>query len=222
MNDPQWQLVDDFLTERLAPADAALKATLEANATAGLPAIDVSPLLGKLLHVLVKAVGARSILEIGTLGGYSTIWLARALPAGGKVTTLESDPDHAIVAKANLTRAGLYHLVDLRLAPAAETLAELKAQACPPFDFIFIDADKPSYPEYLTWCLQLSRPGTVIVADNVVRAGKIVDASSSEPDVQGIRRFLDMLAAEPRLSTSALQTVGKKGYDGVAIAVVLR
>jgi predicted O-methyltransferase YrrM len=197
-----------------------LTAALAANASAGLPAIDVSPVLGKLLHLLARGVGARKILEIGTLGGYSAIWLARALPPGGKLVTLELDHVHAAVARANLKNAGLSAVVDLRIGPASETLPRLKAEKSGPFDFIFIDADKPSYPEYLRWSLELSRPGTMIVADNVVRGGAVADAASSDPNVIGVRKLIEMLSSEPRLSASAIQTVGKKGYDGFAVAVV--
>lgn len=220
MSDQQWAATDAFLADRLAPADNALAAALAVNSLAGLPAIDVSPLLGKLLHVLARGIGARRILEIGTLGGYSTIWLARALPPDGRVITLELEPRHAAIAQANLNRAGLVASVDIRIGPAAQTLPRLKSEGIGPFDLIFIDADKTGYPDYLKWSLELSRPGTLIIADNVVRNGAVADAAATDPNVLAVRRFLDMLAAEPRVSATAIQTVGKKGYDGFALAVV--
>ncbi len=194
---------------------------LDANRKADLPAIDVTALQGKFLEILVRATGARRILEIGTLGGYSTLWLARALPADGLVVTLELEPHHAEVALHNLKSAGLANKVNLRIGPAAETLKTLAQENTAPFDFIFIDADKASYPEYLQWSMKLSRPGTLIVADNVVRDGKVIDPESPDPNIQGVRRFTELIAAEPRLSTTVLQTVGSKGYDGFAISVVL-
>jgi predicted O-methyltransferase YrrM len=169
---------------------------------------------------VARAQGVRRILEIGTLGGYSTIWLARALPATGRLITLEADPKHAAVARANIARAGLDQVVELRLGPALETLPQLAAEGCGPFDLIFIDADKPGYPDYLTWALKLSRRGSLIIADNVVREGAVIDAASTDAKVQGVRRFLEMLAAEPRVSATALQTVGSKKYDGFALALV--
>jgi predicted O-methyltransferase YrrM len=197
-----------------------LNSALAANKKAGLPAIDVSRLQGKFLDLLVRISGARNVLEIGTLGAYSTIWMARALPEGGRIVTLEADPHHAKIARANLRNAGVLDRVDLRLGRALESLPKLEDAG--PFDLIFIDADKPSNPEYLRWALKLSRPGTVIVTDNVVRDGKVVDAKSDDKDVKGTRRFAELLAAEPRLSATVLQTVGTKGYDGFALAVVLR
>ncbi|HEV3022554.1 MAG TPA: O-methyltransferase, partial [Pirellulales bacterium] len=182
MDEPQWGAVETYFTERLALPDPIQTATLEANARAGLPAIDVSALLGKLLHVLARAVGARKILEIGTLGGYSTIWLARALPPGGKLVTLELEPAHAAVARANMARAGVSEAVELRLGPALDTMPKLKAEGAGPFDLIFIDADKAGYPDYVSWALQLSRVGTMIIADNVVRSGAVADATRTEPD----------------------------------------
>ncbi len=221
MSQEQWTAVDGYLADLLVPPDAALEAALRDSDAAGLPAIQVSPVQGKLLMVLARSVGARRILEIGTLGGYSTIWLARALPADGRLITLEAMPLHAKVAQANLARAGLAQLVEIRLGKAAETLPKIASDGGGPFDVIFIDADKASYPEYLTWSLRLARPGTLIVADNVIRKGAVLDAASPDPDVQGMRRFMDMLAAEPRLRATALQTVGSKGYDGLAFAVVI-
>jgi predicted O-methyltransferase YrrM len=217
-----WTDVDRYYGDLLAPADEQLEAVLAASEQAGLPAIGVSPLQGKFLEILVRVSGARSILEIGTLGGYSTIWMARALPAGGRIVTLEFDPHHAQVAGANFQRAGVADRVDLRVGRAIDSLPKLVGTDAAPFDLIFIDADKESYTEYLDWSLKLSRPGTVIVADNVVRDGKVIDPECDDPRVQGIRRFAARLAAEPRLSATALQTVGIKGYDGLALAVVLR
>jgi len=220
MDDPRWATVDGYFVEKLAPADPALAAALEANARAGLPAYDVGPLKGELLHILARAVGARKILEIGTLGGYSTIWLARALAPGGKVVTLESEPAHAAVARANLERAGLSEVVELRVGRAAETLPKLKAEGYGPFDLIFIDADKASNGEHLRWSMQFSRPGTVIVGDNVVRKGAVADAASTDPSVIGSRQLIEIMSSEPRLVGTAIQMVGKKGYDGFAIAFV--
>jgi predicted O-methyltransferase YrrM len=216
-----WTAVDRYLAELLAPADAALEAALAANRAADLPAIDVSPPQGKLLHLLARLQGAHKILEIGTLGGYSTIWLARALTAGGRVITLEADPVHAETARANITRAGLAAVVDVRLGPALETLPRLEAERCGPFDVTFIDADKPSTPDYFTWALKLSRRNSIIIVDNVVRDGAVIDGASSDPGVKGMRRFFEMLAAEPRVIATAIQTVGSKGYDGFVIALVI-
>jgi predicted O-methyltransferase YrrM len=221
MNQEQWTAVDRYFVERLMPADPVLEAALEANAAVGLPSIDVSPVQGKFLHLLALTKGARRILEIGTLGGYSTIWLARALPAGGRLVTLELDPKHAEVARANLVRAGVSEMVEIRIGPATQSLAQLQAEGAEPFDLIFLDADKPSNPAYLQWALKLARRGSLIVVDNVVREGKIVDPASTAPDVQGTRALFEMLAAEPRLASTAIQTVGSKGYDGFAMAVVL-
>ena len=216
----RWTAVDRYLTDLLVPADAALAATLEESARAGLPPIAVSPTEGKLLHLLARVHGAREILEIGTLGGYSTIWLARALPPGGRLVTLELDPAHAEVARANVARAGLAGAVELRVGPALETLPRLAAERRGPFDLVFLDADKGGYPAYLAWALRLTRRGSLIVADNVVRDGAVIDPASDDPNVLGVRRFLELLAAEPRVSATAVQTVGGKGYDGFAIALV--
>jgi len=206
----------------LIPPGEGFSAALDANRKADLPAIDVTPLQGKFLEILARATDAARVLEIGTLGGYSTLWLARALPANGLVVTLELEPRHAEVALQNLKAAGLANKVDLRIGPAAETLKALARENTTPFDLIFIDADKASYPYYLQWSMKLSHPGTIIVADNVVRDGKIIDPASSDPNIKGVRRFTEMIATEPRLSTTVLQTVGTKGYDGFAIAIVLR
>ena len=217
----QWIAVDDYFSDQLARHDEGLDAALQHNQDAGLPAIDVSPLLGRFLEVLARIAAARRILEIGTLGGYSTIWLARALPEGGQVVSLELNPRHAKVARANLRKAGVLERVDLRVGRAMDSLAALLAAGVEPFDMIFIDADKSGYPEYLDWALKLARPGTIIVADNVVRNGKVIQAGSTDPDVQGVRRFTEKLASEPSLRATVLQTVGIKEHDGFAVAVVL-
>jgi predicted O-methyltransferase YrrM len=220
MTQDLWTAVDRYLTDLFVPTDPALDAALAASAAAGLPPHHVSPNQGKLLLLLAQLQGARTILEIGTLGGYSTIWLARALPAGGRLITLEADPRHAEVARTNIARAGLADVADVRLGRALDTLPQLAAEGCGPFDVIFLDADKPNNPEYLAWALALSRRGTLIIADNVVRNGAIIDATSADPIVQGMRRFNELLAAEPRVSTTAVQTVGSKGWDGFALALV--
>jgi predicted O-methyltransferase YrrM len=220
MTEDHWNAVDRYFTELLVSSDAALDAALAASAAAGLPAINVSPTQGKLLHLLAQAIGARTILEIGTLGGYSTIWLARALPESGRVISLEADARHAEIARANVTRAGLDDIVEVRLGMALDILPELAAEGREPFDFIFVDADKPNNAAYFDWALRLSHPGSVIVVDNVVRGGDVVDAGNDSATIQGVRRFLERLAAEPRVSATAIQTVGNKGYDGFAIAVV--
>ena len=217
---PVWSAVDAYFGDLLAPSDAQLDATLAANRAADLPAIDVSPLQGKFLHLLVQMLQPKRVLEIGTLGGYSTIWMARELPEGGRIVSLEFNPKHAAVARKNLENAGLFDRIDLRVGRAIDSLPLLQSSG--PFDLIFIDADKPSNPQYLEWALKLSRPGTTIVVDNVVRDGKIVDAESPEADVQGTRRMTEIMAAEPRLTATALQNVGMKGYDGFILAVVLR
>jgi predicted O-methyltransferase YrrM len=217
-----WSQVDSYFGDLLTPPDEILDAALQANKDAGLPPIDVTPLQGRFLEFLVRISGARRILEIGTLGGYSTIWLSRGLPEDGRIVSLELVPLHAEVARANLFRAGALDRVDVRVGPANESLQSLTQRECAPFDMIFIDADKQGYPEYLGWALKLSHPGTVIVADNVVRDGKVIDAECADANVQGVRRFTDMLAAEKRVSTTVLQTVGTKGYDGFALALVLR
>lgn len=216
-----WTEVDDYLGEMFAPPDAALKAALQSSRQAGLPAIQVSPLQGKLLQLLAMIQRAQTILEIGVLGGYSTIHLARALPAGGRLVSLEANQHHAEVARANLRRAGLEARVEIRLGSAVDTLAQMVAQGAGPFDLVFIDADKPSYPEYLAWSLKLSRPGTLLIADNVVRNGAVADPGSPDADVQGARRFLELLAAEPRLQAVVAPSAGRKGYDGIALAVVV-
>ncbi len=216
----QWLAVDDYFADRLARSDVALDAVLAANAAANLPPHDVSPLQGRFLELMVRITRATRVLEIGTLGAYSTIWMARVLPAGGRVVTLEADPHHADVALANLERAAVVDRVDLRVGPALETLPSIHAERSDPFDLVFIDADKPSHPDYLAWALRLTRPGSVIIGDNVVRGGAVVDADSTDPRVLGVRRFMDLIAEEPRLIATALQTVGGKGWDGFAMALV--
>jgi predicted O-methyltransferase YrrM len=217
----RWTAVDRYITDRLVQPEPALDAALKASAAAGLPPHDVSPSQGKLLELLARLQGARTILELGTLGGYSTIWLARALPPRGRLITLEADAKYAEVARAIIARAGLASVVELRVGRALETLPQIAAEGRGPFDLIFIDADKQSNPEYFEWALELSYPGSLIVADNVVRDGAIVDPASGDPSVQGVRRFYDLLGAEPRVSATAIQTVGSKGYDGFAIALVV-
>jgi len=216
-----WTAVDRYIAGLLLPEDPILDAALDASRAAELPLINVSPTQGKLLHLLARIQRARRILELGTLGGYSTIWLARALPADGRLITLEANPKHAEVARENIVRSGLANLVEVRLGSALDSLKQMVASGCAPFDFIFLDADKSGYPDYLTWTLKLSRPGTMIIADNVVRNAKVLDPSSDDPDVQGIRRFNELLAAERRLSATTIQTVGRKGYDGFALAMVV-
>jgi len=220
MSENQWAAVDRYITDLLVPPDPALEAAIEATAAAGLPPINVAANQGKLLHLLARLQGARSILEVGTLGGYSTIWLARALPVVGRLITLEVDPRHAEVASANIARAGLADVVELRLGPALKTLPQLAAERRGPFDLVFIDADKPSNPDYFAWALKLSHRGSLIIVDNVVRNGAVIDDANRDADIQGVRRLYEALAAEPRVSATAIQTVGSKGYDGFAIALV--
>ncbi|MGD0348892.1 MAG: O-methyltransferase [Verrucomicrobiota bacterium] len=221
MTPEQWTAVDHYFANLLVPPDPALEAALQASAAAGLPPIQVAPNQGKLLQLLAQARGARRILELGTLGGYSTIWLARALPAGGCLITLEMDPKCAEVARANIARAGLAAVVEVRLGRALDILPQLVAEGRGPFDLIFIDADKSRNPDYFPWALKLSRRGTLIIADNVVRKGAVTDAASNDPNVRGVRRFNELLAADPRMSATAIQTVGSKGYDGFVLALVI-
>lgn len=220
MNQRAWGAVDDYIVDRLVGDDAVLAAVLAANAEGGLPAIDVSAAQGKFLNLMVRITGARRVLEIGTLGGYSSIWMARALPAGGSLVTLEYEPRHAEVARLNFARAGLADIITLHVGAAAETLPRLAADSPPPFDFIFIDADKPNNPIYLEWAMKLSRPGTVIILDNVVRDGEVVNPHSADPRITGTRLVFDMVGGSPRLDATALQTVGSKGWDGFALMVV--
>ncbi|MFD8966632.1 O-methyltransferase [Streptomyces sp. NPDC059568] len=221
MSQEQWTAVDRYFTDQLAPADEALTAALAAADAAGLPAINVAPNQGKLLQLLARVQGARTVLEIGTLGGYSTIWLGRALPDDGRLISLEYDATHAEVARASLARAGLDKIAEVRTGPALETLPVLEAEGAGPFDFVFIDADKPNNPHYLEWSLKLTRPGSLIVVDNVVRNGAVTDPTSTNPSVVGTREMIDLIAANPRLSATAVQTVGVKGYDGFLLARVL-
>jgi predicted O-methyltransferase YrrM len=220
MSHELWTAVDDYFDRALVPSDPVLDAALEDSRAAGLPAIGVAPNQGKMLQILARIQGARRILEVGTLGGYSTIWLARALPPGGRLVTLEVDPKHAEVARRNLERAGLGDVVELRLGPALETLPGLAAEGHAPFDLIFIDADKPSNADYFAWAVKLSRPGTVIVVDNVVRGGEVVDPDNDDPGTLGVHRLNEVIRAEPRVSAMALQTVGRKGHDGLVMALV--
>lgn len=215
-----WASVDGYIVEALFEADPALDAVLAANHDHGLPAIDVSPAQGKLLSLLARMQGAKKVLEIGTLGGYSTIWMARALPVDGKVVTLELDPHHASVARSNFERAGVSDRVELRVGPALQSLAALGAENAGPFDFIFIDADKPNNPHYLSWAMRLSRPGTVIVCDNVIRDGAVVNEDGRDANVEGARAAFSFIGSDKRLEGTAIQTVGAKGYDGFAIAIV--
>ncbi|WP_405781146.1 O-methyltransferase [Streptomyces sp. NBC_00859] len=217
----QWTEVDRYFTDHLAPADDALDAALASSDAAGLLPINVAPNQGKLLHLLARIQGARTILEFGTLGGYSTIWLARALPSDGRLVSLEADPAAADVARANLARAGLDAIAEVRTGAALDTLPQLAAEGAGPFDLVFIDADKPNNPHYLEWALKLTRPGSVIIGDNVVRDGAVVDPGSTDPRVQGTRALIEMIAEHPKLSATALQTVGSKGYDGFVLAQVL-
>lgn len=220
MTQDQWTAVDRYFDGLFAPPDAALDAALKATSDAGMPLINVAANQGKLLQLLTRLVGARRILEIGTLGGYSAIWMARALPPDGRLISLEVNPAHAEVARANIARAGLSDKVEVRLGSAHDSLPQLAEQGVGPFDLVFIDADKASTPTYLTWALKLTKPGSLILIDNVVRDGAVADAASANPDVQGIQQGLAMLASDPRISATALQTVGVKGYDGLAIALL--
>jgi predicted O-methyltransferase YrrM len=215
-----WTAVDRYITDTLVPPDEALDAALRASAEAGLPPINVAPNQGKLLQLLARIQGAKAILEVGTLAGYSTIWLARALPAGGRVITLELEPKHADVARKNFVRAGLDNVIEIRVGCATDTLAQLAAKGAGPFDLIFIDADKASIAEYFAWALKLSRAGSLIIVDNVVRKGAVIDAASLDESVRGVRRFNEVLAKEKRVSATTLQTVGSKGYDGFTLALV--
>ena len=216
----EWSEVDSYFAKTLIGSDPALEEALAANATAGLPSIDVSTAQGKLIHLLARMSGARKALEIGALGGYSTIWLARALPDDGRLITLEVSAKHADVARRNVARAGVGGKVEIRTGAALATLPKIEAEGLGPFDVVFIDADKTNNAAYLEWALRLSRPGTAIVVDNVVRQGEVVDATSRDPDVIGVRRMFDLMAHEPRLSATAIQTVGAKGWDGFALAIV--
>ena len=216
-----WSEVDTYFENLLMPEDKILEEILAANAAANLPPYDVSPTQGKLLYLLAKLHGARKILELGTLGAYSTVCLARALPEGGCVISLESDPKHAEVARKNVARASLEDVIDIQVGQALEALPKLFDEGVAPFDFIFIDADKPNNPAYFEWALKLSRPGSLILIDNVVRGGAVLDAENEDASVQGVQRVLDIISKEPRVEATALQTVGLKGYDGFVLMRVL-
>ncbi len=220
MDEDIWSTVDDYIVHTLVPADPVLDEVLSENRKQGLPSIDVSPAQGKLLNLLARMSDAKKILEIGTLGGYSTIWLARAVPTDGKVVTLEREPHHASVAQGNIERAGLAERVDLRVGPALDSLAALEAERAGPFDFIFIDADKPNNSNYLSWAMKLARPGTVIICDNVIREGTVLDEDGRDESVEGARAAFSFIGSDARLDGTAVQTVGAKGYDGFAIAIV--
>lgn len=221
MSETLWFDVDQYICQVLVGNDPVLADALAASDAAGLPAISVSPNQGKLLHLLARSISARSILEIGTLGGYSTIWLGRALPADGHLISLEANEKHAGIARANIAKAGLTERVEVRLGRALEALPRLAVEGKGPFDLTFIDADKQSNPDYFQWALTLSRPGSLIIIDNVIREGAVIDATSRDPDVVGVRRLNEIMAAEPRVCATAMQTVGAKGYDGFAIALVV-
>jgi len=216
-----WIDVDRYFAEQLHLSDPVLDAAMQSNAAAGLPAIDVAPTPGKFLNLLARLTHSKKILEVGTLGGYSTIWLARALPPGGRLISLESNSKHADVAKSNIQRAGLSDRVDIRVGAALESLPEIEKEGLAPFDFIFIDADKPNNPGYLEWAIKLSRTDTIIIVDNVVRDGEVADASSTDPTILGTRKMFELMSPHARLSSTALQTVGSKGYDGFALAIVM-
>ena len=219
-NERQWRTVDAYLEQTLLKPDPALKAALAANSAAGLPSIDVSPLHGRMLYLLARMAGAVKALEIGALGGYSSIWIARALPPEGRLVTLEAAAAHAAVARANIARAGLAEKVEVRVGAALSSLPRIEKEGLAPFDFVFIDADKANNASYVEWALRLSRTGTVIVVDNVVRSGAVADRSSADRDVAGTQRMFELMAREPRLEATAIQTVGEKGWDGFALAVV--
>jgi predicted O-methyltransferase YrrM len=221
MSEDLYTAVDTYLTQTLIPADPILDAVLRSHADSGLPAINVTPTQGKFLNLQARMLNAKRILEIGTLGGYSTIWLARALPPTGKLITLEYDPKHAEVARKNFQQAGLEKMIELHVGAALDTLPKIAAINSAPFDLIFIDADKKNNPHYFQWALKLSHPGSVIIIDNVVREGGILNAASDDPDIQGTRQLLTNLANEPRVSATALQTTDAKGHDGFALALVL-
>jgi predicted O-methyltransferase YrrM len=216
-----WTAVDDYIIDLLAPPDAELEGALRAGEAAGLPQIQVSPPQGKLLYLLAKAIGAKSILEFGTLAGYSTIWLGRALPEDGRLISLEADRHYAEVASASIAAAGLGEIVEVRAGPALGQLPQLEAEGAGSFDLTFIDADKANTPDYFAWALDHSRPGSLIVADNVIRDGRLADPDDEEPAIAAQRRFHEQLAAEPRVEATTIQTVGGKGYDGFSLARVL-
>jgi predicted O-methyltransferase YrrM len=220
MTERTWSAVDEYVSALLAPHDEVLEEAVAASERAGLPAIQVSPPQGKLLALLVEAIGATTVLEFGTLGGYSTIWLGRALPDGGRLVTLEADPRYAAVAGENIARAGLAEIVDLRVGPALDALPELEAEGAGPFDLTFVDADKVHSPEYFAWAVEHSRPGSLIVADNVVRDGRLADPDDGDPAIRAQRRLHEAIAADLRVSATTIQTVGGEGYDGFTVALV--
>lgn len=220
MTDALWSQVDDYIVDKLVKEDATLAAALAANTAAGLPAMDVSAAQGKFLNLMVRISGARTVLELGTLGGYSTIWMAKALPDDGKLVTLEFEPHHAEVARRNIDAAGVGDKVTIHVGAAVDTLPIVATENSVPFDFIFIDADKPNNPTYLDWAIKLSRRGTVIILDNVIRDGKVLEPDPTDPRIIGTRAAYDMIGTHPRLQATALQTVGSKGWDGFAIMVV--
>jgi predicted O-methyltransferase YrrM len=220
MNRNRWKAVDAYVAETIVTPDPVLEEALAANAAAGLPSIHVSAPQGKLIHLLARMAGARKALEIGALGGYSTIWLARALPDDGQLISLELNPKNAEVARRNVARAGLSARVEIRIGAALRTLPKIESEGLGPFDFVFIDADKTNNAAYLEWAVRLSRPGAAIVVDNVVREGEVIEAASGDPDVVGVRRMFELITREPRLSATAIQTVGAKGWDGFALAIV--
>jgi predicted O-methyltransferase YrrM len=221
MTKETWTAVENYICDKLVSSDSALDAALSSAEAAGLPPINVSPNAGKMLHIFAKTISARNILEIGTLAGYSTIWMARALQPGGRLITLEYDPKHAEIADGNLKRAGLSDRVEIRIGKAIDTLPKLAAERRGPFDLIFIDADKASNPDYFQWALKLSRAGSLIIVDNVVRDGKVADAKATDPDILGVRRLNDSFSKETRAVTTAIQTVGSKGYDGFSLSLVV-
>ncbi len=221
MSQDTWNAVDSYIVDSLVPQDEALTGALAASAAAGLPEIQISPNQGRLLYLLARMHGAKNILEIGTLGGYSAIWLAHGLAEGGRLITLESDAKHAAIARGAIAQAGLSDRVEVRLGRALDTLPQLEAEGLGPFDLVFIDADKPSNADYFTWALKLSRIGSVIIVDNVVRKGTIVDAKNEDPNVVGVRRLYELLRIEPRVHATAVQTVGSKGHDGFVLALVV-
>lgn len=220
MNQETWDVVDQYINDTLVPTDEALEMALADTAAAGMPEINVTPNQGKLLAILARSIGAKNILEIGTLGGYSTIWLARALQPGGKVITLEFNPKHVEVARGNIARAGLADVVDIRQGAALDSLAVIATEGHDPFDMVFVDADKNNNPGYFEWAMKLTRPGSLIIVDNVIRKGAVADANSDDHYVHGVRRMHEMIAAEPRVMATALQTVGAKGYDGFTMLLV--
>lgn len=216
----RWAAVDSYIGEKLLGSDPVMRDVLESSEAAGLPSIAVSPAQGKFLFLLARMMAAKNVLELGTLGGYSGVWLARALPPDGQLVTIDIEPEHTAVAMRNFERAGVTDRVDARVGPALELLPRLKTEQRPPFDLVFIDADKAAYPEYLDWAIALCRPGGLIVTDNVVRGGAVIDGASSDPMVQGVRRFMDKLQGNPKITATVIQTVGAKGYDGLALIQV--